>query len=822
MTPLHRSFWLGPCLAAFMACGGGSGDGVPSASTGVPSTPTTTPTPAPTPLPAETPLPDFAQQNLEAIAAPLLKGRTWQPVKIPGLRDQVLNAHLNGVKSVWQNVSPGYANVIYDLKVDGGVITLILDLGGVVQSTDGGKTWRALSYWYPGNGVYGEFFTCDVSPADSKLVLAGGRNLARTTDGGKTWSEVYSPALPPFTIAANYGTVAGSYATYGRVRFNADGSRVFAALGALGHNLKERWGAETDMAARFPKSLVYVGDGTASAFQATPLGAFSGIRLIHPHPTNPDVVYFAFGNGDFYVTRNARASTPTFEKLAIPAGYEVIEMDCSPWTEGDVLLVLKSLTNADSGKVLLGHDTGSGLSWVEVPLVNAKGAAYTCTAVRCAKWNPKIQNQVVVGIEDRAQLLVSSDNLKSFSPIPVPTSLQHGESSFYLDAQKVAFDRKSNLAAAWSWIGGWTSTDGFKTWDDLLMSYDDANQLWGNRGVGFAECAVNVIQRPSAAYLCTNDHGLFRSNGSDHAHWKRISRNAGMPTVNGKPWASLFFPMGVSPDESCMLAFARGAAPNNPYSNNQLKLVRSSDKGETWADVTATLGLGDPFALTSDPIQILFNDDASQQWILTDEFLYFSNNGGASFQASPLPFAAGTGLCQLAYDANHKWLYLTTASGFARSSDGGASWTQLSQTFTPGLGVTGAGDLVLGLFGRLAVVPYGQIDALAAKNGFTESALTPYVKATIGDTVLEATSSMNGFQRIQCNGQVVLATVRFGDNWGNRVCGEGPLVSFDGGATFQWAMYNLPTPVIFSSSVSDTEILLGCGGGAFRWDLTQH
>jgi len=794
----HLMLSLG--LAAFLACGS-SGD--PESLV---------------PIPEEATLPDYVRQNLEAIAAPLLANRAWVPVKVSGLREQVLNAHLNGVQAVWENVSPGYANVIYDLKVDGGIITMILDWGGVVRSRDGGQSWKQLSYGFPGNGVYGQFFTCDVSPTDPNLILAGGRNLACSSDGGKTWSEVYSPSLPPFTLAATYGSVSGSYATYGRVRFNADGSRIFTSLGAFGHNLTERWGAETDMAARFSHSVIYVGDAKAQSFQAIPLGNFSGIRVIQPHPTNPDRVYFSFGNGDLWVTRNARAATPTFQQLAIPSGYEAIAMDCSPWVDGDLLIVLHSLTGADTGKLLKAHDTGSALTYTEVPLVNAQGTAYTFTSLRCAKWNPHAADQVVVGLDGAAHLLISSDGMQSFQSVGVPSSLQHGESSFYRDVQQVAFDRTSTLAAAWSWIGGWTSQDGFQTWDDLLMEYDSTNALWGNRGVGFAECGVNVFLRPSGAYLCTNDHGLFHSNGSDHTQWKRISKNPGMPQNGSSPWASLVYPMGVSPDEGCILAFARKAYPNNPYSNNQLKLVKSIDQGSTWTDVTATLGLGDPFALTADPLQILFNEDASQQWLLTQHSLYYSLNAGASFTASSLPFASGVGLCQLAYDSTHRLLYLSSNAGFARSADGGASWTQLSTAFTPGLGVTGAGHLVLGLFGKLAVVPFAQIDSEAARNGFTSNGIQQsFVKATVGDTVLEATSSINGFQRIQCAGSVVLATLRYGDNWGNRACGEGPLVSFDGGATFQWAMYNLPTPVIISSALSEGEILLGGSGGVFRW-----
>jgi hypothetical protein len=684
-----------------------------------------------------------------------------------------------------------------------------------------------LSYSFPGNGNYSGYFTVDVSPADSNLILAGGTNLSRTADGGKTWSEVYSPALPALMIAANYGNVSGYSSYFGRVRFNADGSKVFAALGALGHDLNQRWGAEDDMALRFPTKSIYVGDATAQNFKAINLGSFSGVRIIHPHPTNPDLVYVAFANGEFFVTRNARADTPTFQQLTIPVGYQAVEMDCSPWIDGDLLLVLKSLAAGAPGKVLKAHDNGPGLdlSYSDVALVNANGTPFNAAIIRCAKWNPRVKDQVIVGIQDHATLLVSDDAMKSFHTLAVPASMTHGESAFYLDVQKVAFDRNSDLAVTWSWIGGWYSTDQFKTWNDLLMTYDDSRNLWGNKGVGFAESAVDIFLRPGAAYMSTNDHGLFRSDGVDHTKWQRISRNPGMPLNSpSNPWASLFYPMGVSPDESCILAFARGAYPNNPYSTSQLKLVRSNDKGQSWSNVSSALGLGDPFSLPSAPMKILFNADASQQWILTGKALYFSTDSGTSFKEAVLPLttsASGFGFSDIAYDAAHGLLYAATNNGLARSANGGSTWTALSTAFVPGVGVTTSGDLVVGFFGKLAVIPYNLIDALAAQNKLTDYSIDQiYVKATVGDTALEASSSQNGFQSIQCQGNIVLAVVRYGDNHGNRTCGSAPLISRDGGTTFQWAMYNMPTTRIFSSAVSDSEILLGCGGGAFRWDMT--
>jgi hypothetical protein len=113
---------------------------------------------APAFLYTEPAVPAFAQNRLEALSADTLAANKWTPDKIPGYRQQVMDAQLNGVGRVWQNIAPGFGNVIYDLRVDDGVITLILDLGGLVQSTDGGKSWKTVSYQLPGNGNYQGFF----------------------------------------------------------------------------------------------------------------------------------------------------------------------------------------------------------------------------------------------------------------------------------------------------------------------------------------------------------------------------------------------------------------------------------------------------------------------------------------------------------------------------------------------------------------------------------------------------------------------------------------------------------------------------------------
>jgi len=146
---------------------------------------------APAFLYTEPAVPAFVQNRLQALSVDTLAANKWTPVKIPGYRQQVMDAQLNGVEAVWQNIAPGFGNVIYDLKVEDGVITLILDLGGLVQSSDGGKSWKTVSYQLPGNGNYQGFFSFDISPADPQLMITAGSYLSRSTSGGKWWTEVH-------------------------------------------------------------------------------------------------------------------------------------------------------------------------------------------------------------------------------------------------------------------------------------------------------------------------------------------------------------------------------------------------------------------------------------------------------------------------------------------------------------------------------------------------------------------------------------------------------------------------------------------------------
>jgi hypothetical protein len=780
-------------------------------------------------LPAASTIPDYVQENLDAIAAPLLQNRKWTPVKIPGMEPGMVDAHAGGAPMVWRNVAPGFTNVIYDMRVSRGVITAVLDLGGVIQSTDGGTHWRSLSYRMPGNGVYPGFFTCEVSPANPDLILLGGSRLARTQNHGQTWEEVYSRDLPEFRIAPTPGmNHEGIDSFYGKIRFNQDGSRVFTALGAFGHDYKPRykdWDAEAVMGRQFSQKRVFVGDASASRFTAHDLGGFAGIRCIAPHPSDPDVVYFSFGDGTLFITRNARASTPVFRQLTHLSGHQVIDIDLSPG-DGATLLLTEALLDSPNARVHKVFKATHSLTdpdqlvLAEVVFKNASGAVLTLSQPVSAKWNPRVQDQMFVGVLWASYLLRSDNAGESFQKIEFPEGQKYGESEFYFDPQWLSFDPHSNLMVTWSCIGSWYSNDGFVSWNDLLMRHN--NGYWSNKGVGFAESAASIAIAGDHAFLATHDHGIFKSKAKDFSQWERISNKPGMPQANGKPWASLHFPMGVRQDGQLIYSIARGAT--DPYSSNCMKLMRSLDAGESWAEVTHLLSSGELLPNTFRPIQFEFGEGSAFQWLLFDKILYVSVNHGASFTAAVLPSAfEGCSMRSLYFDAPRSQLYVLTNRGVARSNDGGVSFDRLTDAYTSAIGTNANGDLIMGLGGHLVVIPREQVNDLAAQGKINHYLLPrSCIRATIGDQVLEATSSLNLFSHINCQGNRIVVGMQAGAYHGTRNCSVGPLISTDGGATFFWETRDLPTSHFYCIAMDEHSILLGCSGGVFWRDLQEH
>jgi hypothetical protein len=754
-------------------------------------------------MPAYEELPEFVQRQWKDVVTnaqfPLPK-KKWQAVGLPpGLEKQVWDAWTPGAKRVWHSIGPGYLNVILDAKIDNGLISMLVDLGGLFQSRDGGNSWYPLSHHL----TQRPFHTFDISPANPDIIAVGGVHIDRSLNRGRSWSPVFDQALPPFkAMRVSPGGPLSGLMNYGQIRFNANGSRVFALAGQVVHSIHKHKKEELEIGSWLKRKYVFIGDGEVANFKAVDLGSdFAGVRALLPHFSDPDLVYISFFDGSIYVCRNATDDSPVFTELARPEwmdGLQALSMDVSPDDPNTLLLALAEQSEKKrQSKLVLAKVVGSRLEAREIAV---KGT------VRSVRWNPHNRKQVFVVGSAVLGAQISDDNLESFREVEIPSDFFPAEhSTGYLPGtmRMLAFDRKSDLAALASATGAWLSQDQFASVRDAVMTHDTEKNLFGNKGVAYPECVVSVCIRKQHTYFATADHGSWRSDGGDNAKWRKISDNTGMPTPDRY---RLAFPMGVSEDEKFIYLAAR--------MNNWLpgvKLMLSKDQGDSWLDVTERLGHGG--VLDKKTIRYIFFDpnDSNIQWIFSESpaSMFLSTDGGESFKEVDL--AIQRLLRGIAYDPLHKVIYIGTPNGLSRSPDLGLTWDKIFSDVgisVYNVGVLSNGDLVFSDNGRLVVVPYDKIDA-----GQVEQAM---IRMTIGDDIAAAARSQRTFSPIVCDGMSILAIPACGWNDSNAKRDLGALLSRDGGSSFQWITHDLPcwkaSDNPFSAALRGNKVILGVRG----------
>lgn len=102
-------------------------------------------------------------------------------------------------------------------------------MAGIVESDDGGARWSTIS-----PGVQASWLTRD--PNDAQHLLMAGSGLAESTDGGRTWRAL--PAAP--TGAAAVGIAGGAAPTWYAATLDGDHAVVFASA-----DRGQRWEAVT-------------------------------------------------------------------------------------------------------------------------------------------------------------------------------------------------------------------------------------------------------------------------------------------------------------------------------------------------------------------------------------------------------------------------------------------------------------------------------------------------------------------------------------------------------------------------------------------------
>ncbi len=164
--------------------------------------------------------------------------------------------------------------------------------GGLYRSLDGGDSWAELTTGLPGS--WSGKAQIDIAPSSPDVVYASladtfsGHGLYKSTNAGTTWS---------FVNGTDYPQYQGWYSHYVRVSpFDAD--RLYVG----GIEIWRSTNGGTTLQQRSQWTAVYFGTPPAEGPYGGPSYAHADHHFAVPHPTDPDVFFFASDGGVFKTT----------------------------------------------------------------------------------------------------------------------------------------------------------------------------------------------------------------------------------------------------------------------------------------------------------------------------------------------------------------------------------------------------------------------------------------------------------------------------------------------------------------------------------------
>ncbi len=231
-------------------------------------------------------------------------------------------------------------------------------------------------------------------------------------------------------------------------------------------------------------------------------------------------------------------------------------------------------------------------------------------------------------------------------------------------------------------------------------------------GDGF-DCAFHA-ELPDVVYASLYYGQLFRSDDGGNA-FQQIAGNAGVDQDAAGAWLTPWAISAFNPDWVY-------AAKDRVY--------RSTDRGENWTALGSIPG-GDCTALA------LTASDVSRLYVAKEYTLYRSANG-QDFTALDVPngFAHITDIEVAPSDADELWISLsnyTSATKVLHSTDGGDSWTSISNGLPPApintlaIDVAGSGDVYAGTDVGIYHLAEGSSDWVRLSEGLPNVVVTDLV-----------------------------------------------------------------------------------------------
>jgi photosystem II stability/assembly factor-like uncharacterized protein len=227
--------------------------------------------------------------------------------------------------------------------------------GGVLQSTDGGRTWLTTNLSGETDDAMGMAFA---GPGGNTVLAAGHDTFFKSADGGRTWDRM-TPDLPATDV---HGLAAAPddpnriYAyvvRFGLYRSDDGGTTWTPGAGNLpGDVMGLSAGPGGRVYAASMQSGILRSDDAGMKFSATD-GDAPGSMAVAVSASDPDMVY-AGGVDALYQSADGGAS---WEQRAVPGGGQVLIVAVSPSAATDVTVV--SIQDDRAGHVFRSRDGGA-------------------------------------------------------------------------------------------------------------------------------------------------------------------------------------------------------------------------------------------------------------------------------------------------------------------------------------------------------------------------------------------------------------------------------------------------------------------------------
>lgn len=227
--------------------------------------------------------------------------------------------------------------------------------GGVLQSTDGGRTWLTTNLSGETDDAMGMAFA---GPGGNTVLAAGHDTFFKSTDGGRTWERM-TPDLPAtdvhgLTAAPDDPNRVYAYVVRFGLYRSDDGGTTWTpgATNLPGDVMGLSAGPGGRVYAASMQSGILRSDDGGMKFAATNGGA-PGSMAVAASASDPDVVY-AGGEDMLYQSTDGGAS---WQERAVPGGGQVLIVAVSPADPVDVTVV--AVQSDRAGHVFRSKDGGA-------------------------------------------------------------------------------------------------------------------------------------------------------------------------------------------------------------------------------------------------------------------------------------------------------------------------------------------------------------------------------------------------------------------------------------------------------------------------------